>query len=157
MVKLFGWITVPALLGSIVWALIGTAAGVGGYTFIYADGGSYLSDDPNACANCHIMNDNFDAWHKSSHHAVATCNDCHAPHDNFAHKYFVKGVNGFNHSLAFTTGNYEDNLEITDFNRRVTEQSCRHCHADDVRAIEARDEHFEELSCIRCHGDVGHQ
>ena len=75
----------------------------------------------------------------------------------FVQKYFVKGVNGFNHSLAFTTGNYEDNLEITDFNRRVTEQSCRHCHGDVVHAIEARDEHFEELSCIRCHGDVGHR
>jgi cytochrome c nitrite reductase small subunit len=155
--RLLRWATLPAVLAYMFWALLGTSVGVGSYTFIYAEGASYLSDNPQSCANCHIMNDNFDAWHKSSHKAVATCNDCHAPHDNFIHKYYVKGVNGFNHSWAFTTGHYEDNLSITDFNRKVTEQSCRHCHQDVVHAIEPIVERFKQLSCIRCHGDVGHE
>ena len=35
--------------------LVGVGAGVGGYTFRYAEGLSYLSTDPKACANCHII------------------------------------------------------------------------------------------------------
>src|SRR5688572_32577853 len=42
--------------------------------------------------------EHFDAWNKSSHRAVATCNDCHTPH-NLVGKYTVKAKNGFWHSL----------------------------------------------------------
>jgi len=60
--------------------LTGVLLGIGIYTGDYAEGLSYFSNDPRACTNCHIMNDNFDAWQKSSHHGHATCNDCHVPH-----------------------------------------------------------------------------
>src|SRR5690242_21733876 len=81
---------------------LGVLVGVGGFTFIYARGASYLTNDPRACVNCHIMREQFDGWVASSHRAVAVCNDCHAPHD-FVGKYVTKAVNGFNHSFAFTT------------------------------------------------------
>ncbi len=51
--------------------LIGVAIGLGGYTFVYARGYSYLLDNPETCANCHIMNEHYDAWQKASHHTVA--------------------------------------------------------------------------------------
>ncbi|HET9764987.1 MAG TPA: cytochrome c nitrite reductase small subunit, partial [Casimicrobiaceae bacterium] len=35
--------------------LVGVLAGLGGYTFLYAEGFSYMSSDPRACVNCHIM------------------------------------------------------------------------------------------------------
>jgi nitrate/TMAO reductase-like tetraheme cytochrome c subunit len=38
-----------------VAALLGMAVGLAGYTFVYAKGGSYLSNNPSACANCHVM------------------------------------------------------------------------------------------------------
>jgi cytochrome c nitrite reductase small subunit len=57
---------------------IGMAIGLGVYTFVYAKGASYLTNNPASCANCHIMNEQYDGWLKSSHRAVATCNDCHA-------------------------------------------------------------------------------
>ena len=40
--------------------LAGLAIGLGGYTFVYAKGYSYLLNDPDACANCHIMRDQLD-------------------------------------------------------------------------------------------------
>jgi len=58
---------------------IGLAVGVGGYTFLYAGGGSYLTNNPAACANCHVMREHYDGWVASSHRSVATCNDCHTP------------------------------------------------------------------------------
>ena len=50
----------------IVAVLIGTLVGVGGFTFVYARGYSYLGDDASACANCHVMHEQYDGWRKSS-------------------------------------------------------------------------------------------
>jgi cytochrome c nitrite reductase small subunit len=134
--------------------LTGMAAGVGTYAFVYAEGASYMTNDATACANCHVMQAHYDAWTKSSHHAVAVCNDCHAPHD-FVGKYMTKAINGFNHSLAFTTGRFHEPIAITPRNEAVTESTCRYCHADVVSAIDPA-EHGGALSCIRCHRNVGH-
>ena len=136
--------------------------GLGAYTFGYARGASYLTNDPAACANCHVMTEHFDAWSKSSHRAVAVCNDCHAPHD-IVGKYATKARNGFWHSFYFTTGRYPDPLRITPSNHEVTEGACRYCHAAVVEQIDpASSVHRPHAggdgrtSCIRCHAYVGH-
>lgn len=139
----------------VLGVLVGVAVGVGGYTFIYARGASYLTNDPSACANCHIMQEHYNAWTRSSHHAVATCNDCHTPH-NVVGKYAVKANNGFWHSFAFTTGRYPEPIRIKGYNKAVTEGTCRHCHREIVDAIDTHAKGQGPLSCIRCHGAVGH-
>ena len=95
---------------------IGLAVGIGTYTFVYARGASYLTNDPNACANCHVMREQLDGWMASSHRAVAVRNDCHTPHD-FVGKYTTKVVNGFWHSVAFTTGRFHEPIQIGTRNR----------------------------------------
>src|SRR5436190_16559621 len=133
--RLRAWTRFPAgecmkarvLKGAVVGVTLGAALGVGGYTFLYARGASYFTNNPQACANCHVMQPYYDGWIKSSHRAVAVCNDCHAPHDNVVHKYWVKGDNGFWHSLKFTTGKFPDNIQMREVNRRVTENACLHC------------------------------
>jgi len=133
----------------------GVLLGLGGYTFIYARGYSYLTNDPQACANCHVMEEHFSGWMKSSHRAVAVCNDCHAPHD-IAGKYATKITNGFRHSLAFTSGRFPENFNMTRMNSKVTEGACRHCHEDIVNAIDGGHPRDEALSCVGCHRSVGH-
>jgi cytochrome c nitrite reductase small subunit len=137
--------------------LIGMAAGLGIYTFGYAKGGSYLTNNPAACANCHIMQSQYDAWQKSSHQAVATCNDCHTP-AGFLAKYMTKASNGFWHSFAFTTGRFHEPIQIKARNREIADHACRKCHAEMTESIEGihRIENEEPLSCVRCHGSVGH-
>ena len=122
------------IYGIVVGVVIGIAVGIGAYTFAYAKGWSYLTDDPAACANCHVMREQFDGWLKSSHRSVATCNSCHTP-ANFIGKYTVKASNGFWHSFFFTTGGYEDNIQIKPHSREITEQACRNCHGEIVDAI----------------------
>jgi cytochrome c nitrite reductase small subunit len=134
--------------------LLGLGAGVGTYTFVYAKGYSYLTNNPEACANCHIMRQYYDGWLKASHHAVATCNDCHTP-AGLISKYVAKASNGFWHSFAFTSGNFHEPLRIRPGNREITEQACRNCHQEIVAAIEGGKD-AAETSCIRCHASVGH-
>ena len=139
----------------IVGLAVGMASGVGAYTFFYAKGFSYMKNAPEVCANCHVMNGHYNAWVKSSHHAVAVCNDCHAPH-TLVGKYETKAINGFFHSFAFTTGWFPDPIRITNRNRRITEQTCRYCHADIVQQIDTAHKGAEPLDCLRCHPSVGH-
>lgn len=135
---------------------VGSCVGLGLYTFLYADGMAYFSDDPQACANCHVMQPHYAAWSKSSHHTVAVCNDCHTPHTSVVQKLLVKAVNGFHHSLAFTTGRFHEPILITDFNQAVTESSCRYCHRDVVDAIDTLPRSRDAIACVRCHAEVGH-
>ncbi|MCL4819466.1 MAG: cytochrome c nitrite reductase small subunit [Vicinamibacteria bacterium] len=139
----------------VIAALFGVAAGVGSFTFVYAKGYSYMTNDPRACANCHVMHEQYDGWVKGSHATVATCNDCHAPHD-LVGKYWTKARNGFWHSYYFTTGGFHEPIRITPANRAVTEGQCRHCHADVVTVMDGGGDGREPVSCLRCHHGVGH-
>lgn len=137
--------------------VVGVAAGVGGYTFVYARGYSYMTNDPNACVNCHVMQEQYDGWAKASHRAVAACNDCHTP-PSLIGKYVTKASNGFWHSFYFTTGTFPEPIRITPRNRRVTEQACRHCHREMVEMMGAAESQRGRgaVSCLSCHVSVGH-
>lgn len=139
--------TRPAALLSI---LLGILAGSGGYTAWYAEGASYVSNDPDACVNCHIMREHHDGWQKASHHAHATCNDCHVPPD-FVGKWTSKARNGFVHSKGFTLQDFPEPIRIRPGNREILIDNCVRCHAEFVSAI-----HPDTADCVRCHGSVGH-
>jgi cytochrome c nitrite reductase small subunit len=135
--------------------LLGAMLGVGLFTFGYARGAAYLTNDPKACVNCHVMRVQYDGWLKSSHGKVAVCNDCHTP-PGLIGKYSTKAINGFFHSLAFTTQRFPDEIYITKRNHDVTERACLKCHEDIVMGIRATREHRQDVSCIGCHRNVGH-
>jgi cytochrome c nitrite reductase small subunit len=143
------------LAATMIGMTIGLVIGLGGYTFLYARGASYLTDNPAACANCHIMQEQYDGWIKASHRRAAVCNDCHTPPGVLA-KYTAKASNGFWHSFAFTTGRFPEPISIGARNRAITEQACRTCHRAIVEAIEGPHREGDKLSCIRCHGEGGH-
>lgn len=145
----------PRWLASAVAVAFGILGGLGAFTFGYGEGTAYLGNDPAACANCHVMQDHYDAWLKSSHHSVATCNECHLPHD-FAGKWLTKSDNGFFHSLAFTTGAYPDPIRIKPRNGRVTQNACLYCHAEFVNEMLPTREGDGMQPCVHCHADVGH-
>jgi cytochrome c nitrite reductase small subunit len=137
-------------------AAVGVAVGIGLFTFGYARGASYLTDRPEACANCHVMREHHEGWRKSSHRAAAVCNDCHTP-AGLVPRYAAKAVNGFFHSTAFTTGRFPDVIRITARNRAVTEGACLGCHAGMVDAIARVQGHPATRGCIVCHAGVGHR
>lgn len=135
---------------------LGAAMGLGLYTFSYAEGLSYLSNDPKHCANCHIMNEQYDGWVKGPHHNVATCNDCHVPHD-FVGKYMSKASNGYHHSKGFTLQDFHEPIMIKPRNAAALQENCLHCHSDFVHDIvDGSTTADNAVSCVHCHRHVGH-
>ena len=139
----------------IITIFVGIAAGLGAATFFYAKGYSYLQDDPAACDNCHIMDNQYYSWQKSSHRSVATCNDCHTP-KTFAGKWFTKGLNGWNHSYAFTSGDFHEPIQINQRNRNIAEENCRYCHQMVVSNLTFHETESTKIECTSCHRSVGH-
>lgn len=133
----------------------GMLAGVGAFAFGYGQGHSYMSDDPRACVNCHIMQSQYDDWIRSSHAAVATCNDCHMP-DGFVHRWAAKADNGFFHSWAFTFQNFHEPIQIKERNLRILQNNCIACHRTTVHQMTAMPMDAAESACTRCHHSVGH-
>jgi cytochrome c nitrite reductase small subunit len=139
---------------------LGALAGVGGYTFSYAKGLSYLSTDPRACVNCHIMQREYDSWQKSGHHHAAVCVDCHLP-ESFVPKYLAKSENGWRHGKLFTTGGFVEPIEVKPAGRQILQDNCVRCHAGltaEMRRSASVSGHpqSQNLPCIHCHSDAGH-
>jgi cytochrome c nitrite reductase small subunit len=144
---------VPGLLA--VAILLGVPVGVGSFTFVYAKGFSYLSSDPRACVNCHVMNPQYDAWLTSGHRHTATCVGCHLPHAGLA-KWLAKAEHGFRHSAAFTLQSFKEPIEITPANRRLVQDNCVRCHAALVHDMVAVAAPERGVDCLHCHAGAGH-
>ena len=135
---------------------LGLLGGIGGFTFLYAEGFSYMSDDPRVCVNCHIMRPQYDSWQKASHHTVATCVDCHLPH-GFIGKYIAKAENGYHHSKAFTLQNFHEPITIGAKASRILQENCVTCHGALVhQQIALTAGATDQVNCVRCHRAVGH-
>jgi len=143
--------------GIVLSILMGLGLGIGLFTLRYAEGLSYLGSDPAACANCHIMQPQYDSWQKASHHAVATCIDCHLPH-TFVRKYLAKAENGFFHSKAFTLQNFHEPIQITPKSKRILQENCVHCHAGLIHEVAAGAlvSDPQAVDCTHCHQTAGH-
>jgi cytochrome c nitrite reductase small subunit len=136
--------------------LIGMAAGIGSYTFRYAHGLSYLSTDPRACVNCHIMQPQFDAWLNSSHRTVAVCVDCHLP-EALIPKYIAKTENGWRHGKLFTTQRFVEPIRVQAAGMAILQENCVRCHEPLVHEVAPGHElASSDVRCVHCHAGVGH-
>ncbi|QKF64295.1 cytochrome c nitrite reductase small subunit [Campylobacter corcagiensis] len=138
----------------------GVVIGHGLFTFVYAKGFSYMSDDPLACKNCHVMNQVYENWMKGGHQQVATCNDCHVPHD-FIGKWMMKAESGLHHGYAVTFKENPVSFTATPKSKKIVQDNCIRCHGDyaafSVDATQKAGSSISEpLSCISCHRQAGH-
>lgn len=141
----------------LVCSVLGVMFGTGVATFIYANGHAYLSSDPAACVNCHVMRPQYDGWQKSSHHTAAVCVDCHMPQGTLA-KLYTKAENGYLHSKAFTLQDYLDPIQMRPKSLRVANEACAKCHSDITAelGVHAKVGQDNGQYCTHCHQDVGH-
>ncbi len=126
---------------------------------------SYLSKDPKACINCHVMNTQYATWQHSSHARDVTCVECHLPTDNVFNKYMAKGIDGFNHTVAFTFNTYDHAIKISDYGANRVQKNCISCHKSMTSTIGANANKYHNFDdetvengrkCWSCHQDVPH-
>ena len=136
--------------------------GLSAYSVYLSKASSYLSDNPQTCVNCHIMVPQFATWNHSSHREVASCNDCHVPHNNkFAHYYF-KAKDGLRHATIFTLRAEPQVIHIKEEGIKVVQQNCIRCHEHLLltaqQQISNKDYHSERESrlCWECHRETPH-
>ncbi len=133
MLKLFqtliDWVKPPPQWRIGVIVCLGMLAGTGIFIVHISRAFSYLSDDPEACINCHIMRTYFSSWFHSPHRNYATCNDCHIPQNNFINKYYFKARNGLFHSTIFTLHLEPQSIQISEAAKYVVSQNCVRCHS----------------------------
>ncbi len=125
---------------------------------------SYLSKDPKACINCHVMNTQYATWQHSSHKNVG-CIECHLPTDGFLNKYLAKAKDGWNHSVAFTLNTYDNAIKISKDAQRRVQQNCISCHSTLVSTLVSNSDinhNFKDgevatgRKCWSCHKQVPH-
>ena len=136
--------------------LVGVPVGTSTATFFLADGLSYLSGNPQACMNCHVMKGNFESWQASSHHGFTSCNDCHTAGSPVS-RYGQKALNGFLHSWAFSTGRFDEPIRIKAFNRKIVVRNCLRCHEPLIESSRSGHLAFSDTDCLHCHQNSGHR
>ncbi|MCB0805167.1 MAG: cytochrome c nitrite reductase small subunit [Bacteroidales bacterium] len=150
-----GW-QVPVII------LVGLLVGLGLYIFRISNASSYLSDDPETCINCHVMNPQYATWFHSSHREVAHCNDCHVPHNNMLNKYFFKAKDGLRHATIFTMRAEPQVIFIKEVGKEVVQQNCIRCHEKlvtenaGIARFEASRHYRMDRSCVECHRETPH-
>ncbi|MBG0782926.1 MAG: cytochrome c nitrite reductase small subunit [Bacteroidales bacterium] len=142
--------------------MLGAIVGLSLYAFYSSKAYSYLSDAPETCVNCHIMAPQYATWQHSSHREVATCNDCHVPHDNIFRTYYFKAMDGARHATMFTLRLEPQNIFIKEAGIGVVQENCIRCHSelisDEKLMVQTAVFHhkFEDRLCWECHREVPH-
>jgi len=142
--------------------IFGAIIGLGLYTFKVSNAISYLSDKPETCINCHVMNSQYASWFHSAHREYANCNDCHVPHTNPVSKYFFKAKDGARHASIFTMRTEPQVIQIKDAGAAVVQENCKRCHARVNQQVGTMDvslalAHKDEGKlCWDCHREVPH-
>jgi cytochrome c nitrite reductase small subunit len=141
----------------------GLLFGLLAYIFYISNAVSYMSDDPRACINCHVMNPQYASWTHSAHREYATCNDCHVPQNNILNKYFFKAKDGLRHATMFTLRLEPQVIRIKEEGSDVVQTNCIRCHndliTDNQMLIKTSEfDHFrtDGRKCWECHREVPH-
>lgn len=152
----------PATWRFIVLILLGIFFGLVLLTLHVGRATSYLSDEPSACVNCHVMAPYFATWQNSSHGRFTVCNDCHVPQNNIFEKYFFKASDGLRHSYMFTFRLEPQVIRIHEAGRNAVQKNCIRCHSNQIHPISVRaitaqsiQEHGEGY-CWDCHRETPH-
>jgi cytochrome c nitrite reductase small subunit len=146
----------PRTLQMIGLGFAGLCVGGGAYLATISEAASYLSDEPEACINCHIMVPQYSTWQHSSHGRVTTCNDCHVPQDSTWRKYWFKANDGLRHSALFTLRMERQVIEAIPESKEVIQKNCIRCHESVVSQAMTPIGHDFERPCVECHREVPH-
>ena len=154
---LVGWLMPPRRWRVPVASALMVFIGLAGVTLHLSRATSYLTNDPAACVNCHIMAPQYASWKHGSHGAFTTCNDCHVPQD-MIRKYAFKAYDGSRHAFMFTFRMEPQVIRMHSPGQKVVQENCIRCHSDLLERTSAAGVvgHGDGRQCWECHREVPH-
>jgi cytochrome c nitrite reductase small subunit len=159
--KIFEYLTPPDKWKKVAAMISGLIVGLTIFIVHISNAGSYLSDEPETCVNCHIMRPQYLTWEHSAHRN-ASCNDCHVPHNNIVRKYYFKAMDGLRHATMFTFRLEPQVIKIGEAGKTVVQENCIRCHKDQVSQVAAyavdgaNYTKGEGALCWGCHRETPH-
>ena len=126
-----------------------------GYFAFVTDAAAYGGSAPETCANCHVMDAQYENWYHGAHEKWAKCTDCHLPHENFVAYYAEKGRQGMKDTYAFVTGNIPVAIRANEKTKGIVQQNCIHCHEDAAATVLMGAQPFDRY-CWDCHRSIAH-
>src|SRR5512134_2155822 len=124
--------------------------------FVYvSDAPAYGGSAPETCANCHVMDSQYENWYHAPTEGVAKGVDCHLPHENVVAYYLEKGRQGAKDVYAFTTGNIPVAIRASERTQAIIQTNCIRCHEDTVETVMMGAQSYDR-NCWDCHRSVSH-
>lgn len=128
---------------------------------LFAGGGAFLgfgppglyarSSTPEFCAQCHVMESEYENWFHNAGHRRLKCVDCHLPNDTMARHLVLKGMTGMWDSFVFYSGRVPETIRISRNGADLVKENCTRCHEQMVSLIN------EDRDCWQCHRRLAHR
>ncbi len=109
-----------------------------GVAFLLRQSPRYLSNRPEACLGCHVMQAPHQAWSLGPHAKVAVCNECHVPHGGGFRALAFKAWAGVRHGAVLAVGATPSRLRIRPASAQVVKENCLRCHGGLVEIPQVR-------------------
>lgn len=109
------------------------------------------SDEPNFCAGCHVMEDEYEAWSHAGAHRRKKCVDCHLPNENMAVHYAQKAIDGMKDVMFYYSGKVSEQIKLSSHGEKVVQSNCVRCHEETVSLMDT------SRKCWSCHRRISHK
>lgn len=100
-----------------------------------------ITDEPEFCASCHLMEEHRYSWMKSVHRDLK-CVECHLPHQNPLEYYYWKARFGLNDYIKFYLYSVD---EVSLKHGEVVKNNCLRCHSEILSVVNV------SRDCWSCH------
>lgn len=111
-------------------------------------------DGPGFCGSCHLMDPWVETWTHSAHREVASCSDCHIPHDFFRGAYY-KAFVGARDTIDMILGTWPTPIKLSGHGGVVTQENCYRCHST-VLSTTNETTSGKSRQCWNCHRNTPH-
>lgn len=138
----------------LILAIVAAVIALGLFVFV-TDAPAYGGSAPETCANCHVMDSQYENWYHAPHENFTECVDCHLPHENKIVYYLEKGRQGAKDVYAFTTGNIPVAIRASERTKEIIQTNCIRCHEDTVETVMMGAQSYDR-NCWDCHRNVSH-
>ena len=137
------------------YIVVAAAVSALGFFVYVSDAPAYGGSASETCANCHVMDAQYENWYHAPHEKVTECVDCHLPHENIAAYYLEKARQGAKDVYAFTTGNIPVAIRASQRTKSILQSNCLRCHQATVESVMMGPQPYDRY-CWECHRAVSH-